>query len=242
MCFQDDFELDADIDDPGEMVAVETPPEEVKVAADPLEGKQTKSSSRIKSNKGNVNNNNDAETTPTLAKPKKKTKQPGSKSTSTETNKPKKKSSTSGAKPKPKVTLKIRKSRLLTARNSESPPTSPNTRSSKQVTATPQPQPQVVKKVMSADQMRELVAELLQKISTPDRLSTLGFGTRKIDDVLHDSISSSGRKPCDATLPISERLRKNVDILLEWTIPPQFMAKFRKEKRTTEELLEELTS
>jgi hypothetical protein len=156
----------------------------------------------------------------------------------------------------------------LSVRNSESPPTSPNTRSSnkgkseskkntetKKVTEVKKVNNEVNKKVneikksnevkkavMTTAQMRELVGELLQKISTPERLTILGFGSRAIDDVLHDSISSSGRKPCDANLPVAERLRKNVDILLEWTIPPQFMTKFRKEKRTTEELLEELTS
>ncbi|KAF4525929.1 hypothetical protein B566_EDAN014692 [Ephemera danica] len=95
---------------------------------------------------------------------------------------------------------------------------------------------------MTTDQMRAKVGDLLQKISTPERLKSLGFGTRAIDDVLHDSIASSGRKPCVEKLPIPEKLRKNVDILLEWTIPLEFMAKFRQEKRTTEELLEELTS
>jgi hypothetical protein len=95
---------------------------------------------------------------------------------------------------------------------------------------------------MTPDQMRAKVGILLQKISTPERLQSLGFGVRVIDDVLHESIVTSGRKPCDEKLPLQERLRKNVDILLEWTIPAEFMVKFRQEKRTTEELLEELAS
>lgn len=95
---------------------------------------------------------------------------------------------------------------------------------------------------MTIDQMRISVAKLLQRISTPERLKSLGFGKRAIDDVLHDSISTSGRKPCEEELAGPAKFRKNVDILLEWTIPPEFMVKFRKEQRTTEELLEELTS
>ena len=96
--------------------------------------------------------------------------------------------------------------------------------------------------VMPVNRMRVLLAVLLKKISTPARLDALGFGRRLIDDVLRESIESSGRKACLDLADEGERLRKNVEILLNWTIPKQYMERFRRESRSTEELLEELTS
>lgn len=96
---------------------------------------------------------------------------------------------------------------------------------------------------MSLERMRLLLAVLLKRISTPARLEALRFGRRLIDEVLKDSIEGSGRRPCaEAKLPTTERLRRNVQILLEWTVPKQYMDKFRSERRSTDELLEELTS
>lgn len=70
-----------------------------------------------------------------------------------------------------------------------------------------------------------------------------GFNKRLIDDILIESLESSGHTPMkDETVSPAERLRFNVQLLLEWTIPPQFMKRFREERRSTEELLEELTS
>lgn len=64
-----------------------------------------------------------------------------------------------------------------------------------------------------------------------------------IDDILIDSLESSGHTPCkDNTLTPAEKLKQNVQMLLEWTVPPHFMKKFQNEQRSTEELLEELTS
>nr|XP_023025855.1 gastrula zinc finger protein XlCGF57.1-like [Leptinotarsa decemlineata]XP_023025856.1 gastrula zinc finger protein XlCGF57.1-like [Leptinotarsa decemlineata] len=96
---------------------------------------------------------------------------------------------------------------------------------------------------MPVEKMRYLLAILLKKISSPDRLSELGFNKRLIDDVLVNSIESSGREPCrDSDLPVAEKLKRNVKILLEWTVPKMYMEKFEKERRSTEELLKELTS
>lgn len=96
---------------------------------------------------------------------------------------------------------------------------------------------------MAIEKMRFLLAVLLKKISVPERLEELGFNKRLIDDVLIESIQSSGREPCkDFTLSVAERLKRNVQILLEWTVPKQYMEKFKTEQRSTEELLEELTS
>lgn len=97
--------------------------------------------------------------------------------------------------------------------------------------------------VMALNKMRMLLAVLLKRISTPDRLETLGFGKRLIDEVLQESIESSGRKAClQPDMDEGERLKKNVEILLDWTVPKKYMEKFRSERRSTEELLEELTS
>lgn len=96
---------------------------------------------------------------------------------------------------------------------------------------------------MSLEKMRFLLAVLLKKISSQQRLEELGFNKRLIDDILVDSIESSGREPCrDLGLSVAQKLKKNVEILLEWTVPKQYMEKFRNEQRSTEELLEELTS
>ncbi|XP_063235455.1 zinc finger protein 501-like [Bacillus rossius redtenbacheri] len=100
-----------------------------------------------------------------------------------------------------------------------------------------------VRPVMALEKMRLLLAILLKKISTPSSLDVIGFGRHLIDDVLCKSIERSGRKPCDSEgLNEGERLKRNIEILLEWTVPKQYMDKFRQERRSTEELLEELTT
>ncbi|KAK9880758.1 hypothetical protein WA026_013080 [Henosepilachna vigintioctopunctata] len=96
---------------------------------------------------------------------------------------------------------------------------------------------------MPIGKMRFLLAILLKKISSADRLKELGFNKRLIDEVLIDSIRLSGRKPCeDCGLSSAEKLKLNVQILLEWTVPKCYMERFKLEQRSTEELLEELTS
>lgn len=96
---------------------------------------------------------------------------------------------------------------------------------------------------MAIEKMRLLLAVLLKKISSQKRLDELGFNKRLIDDVLLESIEGSGRQACkDASLSVAERLKRNVQILLEWTVPKEYMEKFKNEQRSTEELLEELTS
>lgn len=93
---------------------------------------------------------------------------------------------------------------------------------------------------MPLEKIRLLLAVLFQKISTPEKLKNLGYGKRLIDLVLRDSIAQSGRDPCrDSSLSEVDRLRKNVEILLDWTVPKQYMENFKRENRTMEELLEE---
>jgi KRAB domain-containing zinc finger protein len=96
---------------------------------------------------------------------------------------------------------------------------------------------------MPISRMRLLVAILLRKISTDERLKALGYEKRLIDNVLIDSLKCAGRVACENdTLTEAERLKVNVQELLEWTVPDEYMEKFKNEHRSTEELLEELTS
>lgn len=110
----------------------------------------------------------------------------------------------------------------------------------------PTPPPQAdrgVEPPMAIERMRLLLAVLLKKISSQKRLDELGFNKRLIDDVLIESIEGSGREACKETgLSVAEKLKRNVQILLEWTVPKEYMDKFKNEQRSTEELLEELTS
>ncbi len=97
--------------------------------------------------------------------------------------------------------------------------------------------------LMSLERMRMLLAILLKRISTPSRLRRLGYGSKLIDIVLVKSIESSGRKPVvDDSLDTRTLLKGNIEILLDWTIPREYMEHFRQEKKTVEEILEELTS
>ena len=96
---------------------------------------------------------------------------------------------------------------------------------------------------MTISHMRFLVAILLKKISTEERLKELGFDKRLIDNVLIDSLKCAGRVVCEETnLDQAQRLRINIQELLEWTVPPQFMEEFRSAQRSTEEILEKLTT
>lgn len=95
---------------------------------------------------------------------------------------------------------------------------------------------------MDVTKMRLLVAILLKRISTDQRLKQLGYEKRLIDNVLIDSLKLAKRNYCDdASLTEAERLKVNIKELLEWTVPSNYMKKFRQEQRSTEELLEELT-
>jgi hypothetical protein len=96
---------------------------------------------------------------------------------------------------------------------------------------------------MPMEKMRTLLALLLKKISTPGRLKKLGFGTKLIDDVLKESIRASGRTPIDDEAMGEQcKLKKNIRILLDWTIPADYLAAFKAENRTIDEILEELAT
>jgi len=72
--------------------------------------------------------------------------------------------------------------------------------------------------IMTLERMRMLLAILLKRISPPNRLRKLGYGTRLIHIVLVKSIESSGRKPVvDKTLDTRTLLKKNIEILLDFS-------------------------
>lgn len=72
--------------------------------------------------------------------------------------------------------------------------------------------------------------------------SRAGFNKRLIDDLLDDSLKAMGQTPCvDQSLSTVERLKTNIQLLLNGTVPEDQMAKFRQENKSTEELLVLLT-
>ena len=107
-----------------------------------------------------------------------------------------------------------------------------------------QKQEEPPKSTMPVEKMRTLLALLLKKISTPGRLKKLGFGTRLIDEVLKESIEASGRKPVVENQGDSDSyiLMANIQILLDWTIPEDYMTYFRSENKSVDEILEELAT
>lgn len=55
-------------------------------------------------------------------------------------------------------------------------------------------------------------------------------------------MEAMGHTPCnDDTLPPLIRLKTNIEILLNGTVPKEQMAKFKKEHKRTEDILELLT-
>lgn len=104
-------------------------------------------------------------------------------------------------------------------------------------------EPKCSTKETTLSRMRLLIAVLLKKISSQDRLKQLGFDKRLIDNVLMDALKMAGQNVCtDTSLHEVERLRANVNIFLDWSIPDAYMKKLKNEQRSTEELLEDLTS
>lgn len=104
-------------------------------------------------------------------------------------------------------------------------------------------EPKCSSKESTLSRMRLLIAILLKKISSPDKLKQLGFDKRLIDNVLVDGLKVAGQIVCtDTSLHEVERLRENIKTFLDFTIPDSFMKKLKDKHRSTEELLEDLTS
>lgn len=100
-----------------------------------------------------------------------------------------------------------------------------------------------VESSMTLSRMRFLLALLLTMIATKEKLKYLGFNKRLVDEILIESLEGMGRTPCkDETLPPLKRLRRNIEMLLIKTVPKDQMEKFKKESKSTEDILELLTT
>lgn len=90
--------------------------------------------------------------------------------------------------------------------------------------------------------MRLLVAALLKRISTPQRLKQLGFEKRLIDNVLISALKSAGQ-PCTEQADDhteTDKLRTNVTHFLKWTVPEKLMKDYERQRKSVDEVLEEL--
>ena len=101
---------------------------------------------------------------------------------------------------------------------------------------------------MPLQEMRTLLAILLKKMTPPvctymyGDLEKVASGTLLIDQVLEDSLLSSGRKPFkDNTLSEGSILKKNIEILFEWIYKEEVLREIRKDF-SVEELLESLAN
>ena len=95
----------------------------------------------------------------------------------------------------------------------------------------------------SVSKMRLLIAVVLKKISSPDRLKELGFEKRLIDNVIVSALKMADRKVCDdKNLTEFGRLQRNVEEFLHWTIPETFMNTFKKKKRSICNILEDIAA
>ncbi|KAI8426413.1 hypothetical protein MSG28_005256 [Choristoneura fumiferana] len=95
---------------------------------------------------------------------------------------------------------------------------------------------------MNISKMRFLLALLFTKIATKEKLKYLGFNKRLIDDILVESVEAMGHTPCtDKFQSPFMRLKTNISILMQGTVPKHDLIKFRESKKTIEELLELLT-
>ncbi|XP_075160351.1 uncharacterized protein LOC142233337 [Haematobia irritans] len=91
--------------------------------------------------------------------------------------------------------------------------------------------------------IRFLTAILLKKISSEQKLKQLGFEKRLIDNVVIAALKVANRKSYeDLKLSHLERMRLNVEELLNWIVPSKVMEKFKEENQSTENILEKIVS
>ncbi|XP_053954359.1 zinc finger protein 25 isoform X1 [Anastrepha ludens] len=91
--------------------------------------------------------------------------------------------------------------------------------------------------------LRFLMALLLKKISSPQKLQQLGYEKRLIDNVVVASLKLANRKACeDQTLSAIERMRKNVEEFLNWIVPTKAMETFRQEQQSVESILDKIVT
>lgn len=95
--------------------------------------------------------------------------------------------------------------------------------------------------VMPIAKMRLMITILIKKISSESKLKELGFEKRLIDNILVDSLRCAGRSVItDETFTESERLKLNIEEFLDWTLPSNTMKSFKDDRKSVEEILEQL--
>ncbi|XP_067647165.1 uncharacterized protein [Eurosta solidaginis] len=91
--------------------------------------------------------------------------------------------------------------------------------------------------------LRFLMALLLKKISSQQKLKQLGYEKRLIDNVVVASLKLANRKACeDQELPAIERMRQNVEEFLNWIVPAKAMETFREEQQSVENILDTIVT
>lgn len=91
--------------------------------------------------------------------------------------------------------------------------------------------------------IRFLMAILLKKISSDQKLQQLGFEKRLIDNVVIAALKVANRNAYDdLKLSYLERMRLNVEEFLNWIVPAKVMEKFREENQTIDNILEKIVS
>ncbi|XP_011202944.2 zinc finger protein 431 [Bactrocera dorsalis] len=91
--------------------------------------------------------------------------------------------------------------------------------------------------------LRFLMALLLKKISSQQKLQKLGYEKRLIDNVVVASLKLANRKACeDQSLSAIERMRRNVEEFLNWIVPAKAMETFRQEQQSVENILDKIVT
>lgn len=91
--------------------------------------------------------------------------------------------------------------------------------------------------------IRFLMAILLKKISSDQKLQQLGFEKRLIDNVIIAALKLANRNAYDdLKLSCLERMRLNVEEFLNWIVPSKVMEKFREENQSIENILEKIVT
>lgn len=113
----------------------------------------------------------------------------------------------------------------------------------KKFTSTAEQQDAQCNEQQTLSHIRFLMAILLKKISSEQKLQQLGFEKRLIDNVVIAALKVANRKAYDdLKLSILERMRLNVQEFLNWIVPTKVMAKFREENQSTDSILEKIVS
>ena len=91
--------------------------------------------------------------------------------------------------------------------------------------------------------LRFLMAVLLKKISSEQKLKQLGYEKRLIDNVVIASLKLANRKPNeDESLSAIERMRKNVEVFLNWIVPAELMDSFKQQELSDECILDKIVT